>query len=113
MYGYFVSVLSRLPPRGEVSALSYSLLLDLIAAAWLSLRDLDLGREIAPHVVVGCLVAVADAVGQQRRRGAVGGGTAVTVMVHRTVLPVVPVGSDRATVTAGSTAVLQFRFFGC
>lgn len=58
----FVSVLS--PPVGEVSALSYSLLLDLIAAAGLSLRDLDLGREIAPNVVVGGLVAIADAVGQ-------------------------------------------------
>lgn len=58
----FVSVLS--PPVGEVSALSYSLLLDVIAAAGLSLRDLDLGREIAPNVVVGGLVAIADAVGQ-------------------------------------------------
>lgn len=51
-------------PYGEVSVLSYSLLLDLIAAAGLSLRDLDLGREIAPNVVVGGLVAIADAVGQ-------------------------------------------------
>lgn len=41
--------------------LSYSLLLDLVAAAWLSLRDFDLCREIASHVIVGRLVA---AIGQ-------------------------------------------------
>lgn len=57
-----VSVLTL--PAGEVSsAATYSLLLDLIAAAGLSLRDLDLGREIAPHVIVGSLVA-ADAIRQ-------------------------------------------------
>lgn len=58
-----VSVLSLPATAGSVCFLSYSLLLDLIAAAGLSLRDLDLGREIASHVVVGRLVA-ADAVGQ-------------------------------------------------
>lgn len=35
------------------------------------------------------------------------------MMVHRTVLPVVSVGSDGATVTTGSTAILQFGFFCC
>lgn len=63
--GYFVSVVVLSPPVwGSVCALPYSLLLDLIAAAGLSLRDFDLGREIAPNVVVGGLVAIADAVGQ-------------------------------------------------
>lgn len=86
---------------GLCLSLSYSLLLDLVAAAGLSLRDLDLCREIASHVVVGRLVA---AVGQYR---AVGAGTSITVTVDCTVLPVVAVGSavGRDTTIAGSTAI--------
>lgn len=57
----------------------YSLLLVLGAGAGLSLRDFDLGREIAPNVVVGGLVGGA-AVEQGTVRRA--------VAVHRAVLPV-------------------------
>lgn len=95
-----------LEEKGTFFVVCYSLLLVLGA----SLRDFDLGREIAPNVVVGGLVRRGTAVEQGTVRRA--------IAVHRAVLPVVAVtvggsiggravGRRHAAVARGRSVAVQ------